>query len=46
MYVGPPLNGGCMYRYRNGSFIYGINISRMTILVNIRDFIFTNLLAS
>ena len=32
--------------YRNGSFIHGINISRMMILVNIRDFIFTNLLAS
>ena len=32
--------------YRNGSLIHGINISRMRILVNIRDFIFTNLLAS
>ena len=30
----------------NGSFIHGINISQMTILVNIRDFILTNLLAS
>ena len=32
--------------YRNGSFIHGINISLITILVNIHDFIFTNLLAS
>ena len=35
-----------MFDYRNGSFIHGINISQMTILVNICDFIFTNLLAS
>ena len=34
------------YHYRNGSFIHRIDISRMKILVNIRDFIFTNLLAS
>ena len=32
--------------YHNGSFVHGINISRMTILVNIRNFIFTNMLAS
>ena len=32
--------------YCNGSFIHGVNISRITILVNIRNFIFTNLLAS
>ena len=38
----------CVYyeNYRNGSFIHGINISRMTILVNIRNFIFMNPLAS
>ena len=34
------------YNYRNGSFIHEMNTSWMTILVNIRDFIFTNLLAS
>ena len=33
-------------KYRNGSFIHGMNISRIAILVNIRDFIFTNLLVS
>ena len=32
--------------YRNGSFIHEMNISRMTIWVNIRNFIFRNLLAS
>ena len=32
--------------YCTGSFIHGMNISRMMILVNIRNFIFTNLLAS
>ena len=32
--------------YRNGSYIHGMNILRMMILVNICDFIFTNLLAS
>ena len=31
---------------RNGSFIYEMNISQMTILGNICDFIFMNLLAS
>ena len=40
----PSLNGAM--KYRNGSFIHRINISQMTILVNIRDFIFMNLLAS
>ena len=34
------------YNYHNGSFIRGMNISRMTILVTIRNFIFKNLLAS
>ena len=35
-----------LVEYCNDCFVHGMNISRMTILVNIGDFIFTNLLAS
>ena len=41
----PDSDDGMIY-YRNGSFIHEMNISRMTILGNICDFIFINLLTS
>ena len=35
-----------LFVYRTGSFFHRINISRMAIFLNIRDFIFANPLAS